>query len=147
MINLSGKTQNGVTSGIMQPCNAFIQSRGSMGVWGGMLQWRQIVLWLTYFSFWEGLLWPASALNCALYPESKGKPKMKKNIERDNRKSKERRDGGGNKPQCTKSLKWRWKIGKRLKHRSIWIEGSETGRHVRKIWNDFIHQEHFIHVL
>lgn len=26
---------------------------------------------LTYFSFWEGLLWPASALNCALFPESK----------------------------------------------------------------------------
>lgn len=46
---------------------------------------------LTYFSFWEGLLWPASALNCALFSESKGKPKMKQ-IERDSRKSEKGRD-------------------------------------------------------
>lgn len=56
---------------------------------------------LTYFSFWDGLLWPASELNCALFPESKGKPKVK-DIERAERVRKEK--AGEQTHQCAYSI-------------------------------------------
>lgn len=67
-------------SGIMQPCKSnFHPIQGVYLIWGWHVtngdKWSYK---LTYFSFWEGLLWPASALNCALDPESKGKDKQTK---------------------------------------------------------------------
>lgn len=77
----------------MQVRNKFIQSRSFTARLGWYYYGYYGDRWsygLTYFSFWEGLLWPASALNCALFPECKGKPNMKE-IERCSRKQWERK--------------------------------------------------------
>ena len=81
MIGSSGNAQNDTNSGIIQPCRSKTLSFNPEALWGSGVGCYNGDKWshgLTYFSFWEGLLWPASALNCALDPESKGKPKMEK---------------------------------------------------------------------
>lgn len=67
----------------------FIQSQALSGLGWDVTNGDEWSSGLTYFSFWEGLLWPASALNCALDPVSKRKPKWKKKM-RDSRKSEAR---------------------------------------------------------
>lgn len=75
-------------NGIMQPCKSKTLSSNPEALWGTRVGCYNGDRWsygLTYFSFWEGLLWPASALNCALFTESKGKPQMKNIWERQQR--------------------------------------------------------------
>lgn len=77
----------------MQVRNKYIQSRSFTGRLGWYYYGCYGDRWsygLTYFSFSEDLLWPASALNCALFPVCKGKPNMKE-IKRCSRKKWERK--------------------------------------------------------
>lgn len=80
MIRSLGNTKDETNFSMMQPCKpyVFIQSRRFMRSRVGCYYGTGWTYGLTYFSFWEVLLWPASALNCALFPESKGRPRMEK---------------------------------------------------------------------
>lgn len=67
-----------------------------MGFWGGMLQWRQIVLWANVLLFLRGSpLASVSTQLCSVPRIQRETKDEKKNIERDSRKSKARRDGEG----------------------------------------------------
>ncbi len=142
MMSSSGNAQDDTNIGVMQPCKSKTLSSNPEALWGSRVGCYNGDGWsrgLTYFSFWEGLLWPASALNCALFPESKGKPKTRQ-IERDSRKSKTGRDRATNKPKCAifkaESVKV-MKVFKECGILSIWIDGSAAGSHGKRLLNDF----------
>lgn len=139
-MNSSENAQDDTNVGMMQPCKSKTLSSNPEALWGsgvGCYDGDRWSYWLTYFSFWEGLLWPASALNCALFPESKGKPKTKQ-IERNSRKSKTGRDRATNKVKGAIFKASSVKVMKDFKEcgiLSIWIDGSAAEWHGKRLLN------------
>lgn len=70
----------------MQVIITFIQSRGFMGVWGGMLQWRQMVLWANILLLLRGSpLASVSTQLCSvprIQRETKDEKKLRETAER-----------------------------------------------------------------